>query len=33
MNNEKIQAIRTVRAHTGWGLKESKEFVERITSW
>ncbi|MCB9760252.1 MAG: ribosomal protein L7/L12 [Alphaproteobacteria bacterium] len=25
----KIQAIKLVRAATGWGLKESKEYVER----
>ena len=29
-NNQKINAIKSVRSITGWGLKESKDFVEDI---
>ncbi|WP_008311567.1 ribosomal protein L7/L12 [Leptolyngbya sp. PCC 6406] len=29
-NQRKIEAIKQVRTQTGWGLKQSKEFVEKI---
>ena len=31
MSNKKITTIKFVRALTGWGLKESKDFVEGMT--
>jgi ribosomal protein L7/L12 len=30
LERRKIEAIRLVRSHTGWGLKESKEFIDKI---
>jgi len=27
---KKIEAVKLVREHTGWGLKESKDFVDRL---
>ena len=29
----KIQAIKTLRANTGYGLKESKESVDNLKNW
>ncbi|MCG9893000.1 MAG: hypothetical protein MH252_18245 [Thermosynechococcaceae cyanobacterium MS004] len=29
--NQKIQAIQQLRNHTGWGLKESKDYVDRLS--
>ncbi len=28
--NRKIEAIKQVREHTGWGLKEAKNYVDRL---
>lgn len=30
ISNLKIEAIKELRAHTGWSLKESKDFVEDV---
>jgi ribosomal protein L7/L12 len=29
----KIEAIKLVRQHTVWGLKESKDYGDRLGSW
>jgi hypothetical protein len=31
-NGHKIAAIKELRAQTGWGLKESKEYIDKWTS-
>lgn len=32
-DNKKVDAIKTVRMVTGWGLKEAKEYVDRHDSY
>lgn len=31
--NNKILAIKAIRTATGWGLKDSKDFVEALWGW
>ncbi|HEY9827408.1 MAG TPA: ribosomal protein L7/L12 [Stenomitos sp.] len=31
-NNQLITAVKVIRSHTGWGLKEAKEYLDRIQS-